>query len=396
MRLSPQANRRRGAVAVLLALLLIPLLAMVAFAVDTAWIVLTEADLQNAADSAALAGSDQLMQGYVQYYLPGQTTQTTILNNTMANARTYAKNYASYNAAGGVSSLVLNDSDITFGYTDSQGNYTPIAQYSGFPNTIKVTIRRDSQANGPLGLFFGPVLGTPTQNLQATAAATIYTGTINTFKSGSSTNYGILPMTYDINHWNNFLKTGKGPDGTTDTSANGAPQLQVYPSIKYDGNFGLLSLDQGNDGASTISGWIDNGVPASDMQKEFDANLLPLSSHDPTKWDWKGNPGLKTSDIHALENDIGKSYLLPLFKPLNDGSTDPTQYAAGTGQGSNYSYNIVQFVAVTITYVDNSGVHVQPTAILDPNAVFSSTTPAGPPTSSLPLVTTFTTAKLTQ
>jgi Flp pilus assembly protein TadG len=375
---------------------MIPLVGMVAFAVDIAWMVNSEAELQNAADAAALAGSNSLMSGYVQYYLPGQTQQTTILNTAMTNARTVAKQYASYNAAGGVKSLVLNDSDIEFGYTDSNNNYTPLSQYSGYPNTVKVTLRRDSQANGALNLFFGPAIGTPTTNLQAKAAATIYAGVIDNFRSNPNPNIRILPMTYDINHWNSFLQTGQGPDGSTDTAVNGAPQLQIYPSIKFTGNFGLLSLDQGNDGASTIAGWINNGVPASDIQQEINANLLPLSAHPASTWDWKGNPGLKTSDIHALESQVGYTYLLPLFKPYNDGSSDPSQYAAGTGNGSHYYYDIVQFVAVTITYVDNSGVHVQPSAMIEPNAIFSSVSPASPPTSSSPLVTTFAAPKLSQ
>src|SRR5262249_9104854 len=79
------------------------------------------------------------------------------------------------------------------------------------------------------------------------------------------------------------------------------------------------------------------------------------------------NPGLKTSDIHSLADKIGRQYLLPLFKPLNDGSSDPSQYAAGTGNGSHYYYNIVQFVGITITYVANQSVHVQPSAVIDPN-----------------------------
>src|SRR5262249_20167201 len=152
----------------------------------------------------------------------------------------------------------------------------------------------------------------------ATASATIYTGVVDSFQNGG-TNLKILPMTLDVNHWNNYLLTGLSPDRIVDSGPNGAPQIQVYPTIKYTGNFGLLSLDQGNDGSSTISGWIDNGVPWSDLQHEVSAKLIPLSQHDATKWDWEGNPGLKTSDIHALQSHIGDLYLLPLFKPVDDG-----------------------------------------------------------------------------
>ena len=48
---------RRGAVLPFMALMVVPLLAMLAFCVDLAWIVKTQAELQNVADAAALAGA---------------------------------------------------------------------------------------------------------------------------------------------------------------------------------------------------------------------------------------------------------------------------------------------------------------------------------------------------
>jgi hypothetical protein len=70
---------------------------------------------------------------------------------------------------------------------------------------------------------------------------------------------------------------------------------------------------------------------------------------------------------------------------------------AGLGVGSNYYYNIVQFVGVTITYVDNNSVIVQPNTFVDPSVLLNgSATPAVTPTTANPLVTTFTTPKLTQ
>src|SRR5207244_3298848 len=122
-----------------------------------------------------------------------------------------------------------------------------------------------AQANGSLNLFFGPVLGRPTADLRASAAATPFGGSIDSFQS-SQANGRILPMTYDVNHWNNFLQTGSDPDGNKTTDANGNPTLQVYPSVKYKGNFGLLSLDDSHAGASTISGWVDNGMSSTDLQ----------------------------------------------------------------------------------------------------------------------------------
>src|SRR5260370_17572019 len=151
---------RRGAVAPLMAVLLIRLVGMVAFAVDMAWIVETENELQSVADSAALAAAGALISdgsnqnGFVQYYLPGQTTRSTILSNAQVNAKAAAKAYAKANTAGGVSNLVLNDSDIEFGFTDSSGTYTALPTYTGFPNPVKVTMRPHSSPNGPPRLFF--------------------------------------------------------------------------------------------------------------------------------------------------------------------------------------------------------------------------------------------------
>jgi Flp pilus assembly protein TadG len=397
-------TRRRGAVALLTALLLIPLLALVAFAVDLGWITHTHNELQAAADAAAPAGASQLIDGYVQYYTPNQTSsqQTAILNNSTATAKTYAKNYASYNSAGGVSSLALLDADIEFGYTDSSGAYTPLSGYSGYPNTCKVLLRRDASANGSLGLFFARVLGLNSVDLTATASATIYAGTVDSFDTNFSPTR-ILPMTYDVNHWSNYLATGKSPDGTTD--AVGLTQvLDIYPSVKFSGNFGELSLDQANDGASTLSGWINNGVPQNDLKQEFNDHLLPLSKHDPNSPpDWKGDPGLKDSTIKAVGDNVGQLYLLPLYKPVNAG-TPPnyTDYQAGSGNGSKYDYTIVAFVGIKIVSVDSTGndksIKVAPAALIDPSFLSTGVAPAGPPTGLGPyrLPTTFVGAKLTR
>ncbi len=59
--LSSTRPARRGAVAPLLALLLIPVLGMVAFSVDLGYMIVVRTELQNAADAAAMAGAQQFM-----------------------------------------------------------------------------------------------------------------------------------------------------------------------------------------------------------------------------------------------------------------------------------------------------------------------------------------------
>jgi Flp pilus assembly protein TadG len=391
--------QRRGVIAPFAGFLLVVLVGMVAFAVDTGWIVLARTELQAAADAAALAGADPLMDAYVQYQLAGLNPgnaqngyQSTILTNAMTSARAKAKLFATYNGAGGVSSLTLNDSDIEFGYTDGSNNYTPYSSNAPvFPNTIKVTMRRDSSANGSLGLFFGPVIGTGSTSLQATASATIMGGTIDNFNN-TGLNVGMLPMTYDVNSWNNFIQTGQWPDGTTSFDANGVPQIQVYPSVKAPGNFGQLSLDDSHVGESTEAGWVDNGIAPSDLAALQSANLLPLSKHPANTFDWIGDTGFKASLVSDINSYPGKTFMLPLFTPYD---SDPANYQAGNGQGSHYYYDIVQFVGVKIMPGgDNRQVIVEPAAVVDPSAAFTGApVPAGTTTS---LMTTFTYPRLSR
>jgi Flp pilus assembly protein TadG len=403
---------RRGAIAPLTAVLLTIILGMVAFAVDVGWMTVAESELQDAADAAALAGVGQLMSPSVQFSLPGQaaTNQTSILSAAQTSATTYAKNFASYNRAGGVANLVLLDNDIEFGFTDAHGNYTKYTgnslYASSFPNTIKVTMRLDTTpgGNGPLGLFFGPVLGRSTTNLTATASATIYTGSVDNFTNPP--NAAILPMTVDANSWNNFLATGQSSDGSIHLDGNGVPQMQLYPSPDLaPGNFGMLSLDDSSVDARSISNWIDYGLSSSDLKALQTNKLVPLSKHDNTQWDWQGAPGFKASDLNDLV--VGKTYLLPLFNPVvsTPGSSyQATDKSAGSatpgdgGVGSNCFYQIVQFVGIKVTQLDQSSdVFIQPCYVLDPAAVLktSTITSATPGTSST-LVTTFATPKLSR
>jgi hypothetical protein len=394
MSVTRHTQKRRGAIIPMAAILSVVIFGMVAFAVDIGWIAVSQSELQNCADSAAFSGVNPLMNGYVQYSLATTNgAKATILANSLASAKANAVQYAAYNAAGGTKSLVLNNSDIEFGFMDAANNYTPLANYAGFPNTIKVVMRRDGQANQPLSLFFGAVLGNQTTNLNATASATIYAGNINSLAQ-STINSGMLPVTYDVNHWNNFLKTGQSPDGSTLTDANGIPEIQVYPSTKFSGNFGQLSLNDSHAGASTERGWVDNGISSSDIKALVNNNLIPLSQHNPKNWDWTGDTGLKASLIMDINNYVGQTFILPLFNPVDSSAQN---YQAAQGNGANAAYQIVQFVAIQImpSPSNNKEVIVQPAALVDPNAIFDQSTVAPAGTSSQ-LITTFTAPKLTR
>jgi len=384
-------SSRRGAVAVLVAVLLIVFFALMAFAIDVGWMYLTKAELQDAADSAALAGASQFAGGYVQYNLPGQAPQQSILSTSESTASSFAQQFSAANSAGGVCSLTLNAADIQFGFTDSNGNYT--TPCSGYPNTIKVTVRRDSSANGPLELFLATVLGMSQTTMTATAAATATAGNISSFNPGLGLNSLLLPVTLDVNQWNQFMATGQSPDGNTYYGPNGAPQLQVYPSPgNAPGNFGLICPGPPASSAPQFSNWITNGPSPSDLQYLLSNGLAGASWLSPEEW--AGGPGLKSYLTSAFQGIIGEPRLLPVFEPV---STSP--YQAASGSGSNSYYQVVGFVGVVITSVSGNGsnmnISVQPAAVEDPTAVYDYSTVAPLGTTSS-VMTTAAPAQLSQ
>jgi hypothetical protein len=370
---------------------------MLAFSIDIGYMALVKTDLQHVADAAALAGAEQLQNLFVQYNLPLQARQWEIRNQAMARTpggpMDTAKRFASYNRAGNVNIQVL-DSDVTFGFTDANGNYT--SPYSGFPNTISVTARRDSSANGSLPLFFGQVLGQGSKDLTATARATLYIGDVSSLKVIPGVDAHILPVALDVNFWKTFYATGLSPDGTIHTAPNGYPQLQLYP---YPGNtpgsFGLVDTGAPANNVPAFRNWISDGATPNDISYLLNNNLVPVSISSPRSW--KVGPGLKSTLLTNFQDELGKPNLIPLFKAVNP---DPNNYLAATGTGQNATYAIVGFVGVTITDANGSSgnlnISVQPYAVIDPTAVILNPTPAGTGQSSFGTsATTFISVKLT-
>jgi Putative Tad-like Flp pilus-assembly len=331
----------------------------------------------------------------VNYQLATTAAQKgAILKSAVANAAANAKIYAGYNGAGGVDSLTLNDADIEFGFTDGSANYA--AGTNSFPNTIKVTMRRDGQANGNLSLFFAPLLGFGTTGLTAAAAATMFGGPVDSFSSSPSSNIPVLPAAYDVNAWNTFVASGLDPDGNLSTY-NSNPALQVYPSIKAPGNFGQVSLNGRHSGSRHESAWVAHGISSADVTGLTGAHLIPLSSQDSSQWNWIGDAGIKSSLIYSIDNYVGRQFMLPLFNPYNSGVPQADDYAAGLYQGSYYRYQIVQFVGITVVPGGNQNVTVQPCALINPNVTFLGNGPVPVGTGSASgLVTIFSAPKLTQ
>ncbi len=397
------SRKRPATVMPLAALLMTFLVAMLAFSIDIGYVCAVEAELQDAAGAAALAGAQQLQSAFVAYYSPGQTQKqqiyTTVTTDTSSSSSPVptAQRYAAYNQAGGVY-IQVPTSDIQFQYYN--GTTFSTASYPNkFPNTVTVTTRRDETANGPLGLFFAHIFRKSTTNLTATASATIYAGDVSGFQSLSGFDAPIAPVglsadvaqAYANANWNSPLLSG-----SVSTGPNGLPQLQVYPNgTNTPGSFGLIDTGPPSNSTPAFQSWIDNGSTPNDINYLNNNNLLPVSPSSPKAW--KAGPGMKSSLLSAFQSVMGEPILIPLFQPV---SPYPL-YVAASGSGSNATYAIVGFMSATITQASGSGsnmnISIQPSALVDPTAVINNAAPAGTQLSLFGTPqTTFVAAKLTQ
>jgi len=410
----------------LTAVLLIPLVGVLAFALDLGYVGMSRAELQNAADSSALAAAQQLIPYYTQYYLPGTSplnqamTQATVLGNAETSAKNAASTYAAFHKAGNASSVVLDTTnDVKFGYQDANTPFTSPPPSGYFPNTVEVTLRLDggTNTNPQLSLFFANALGMGQITVTATARATIYNTDVIDFNGADKS---ILPATLDQQIWYNFVQTGQGSlpafdySAPTSTAADNlpapalsdAPQIQVVPDPNgRPGGWNYLSLNSSSNSDSDYQTWFSSGMSSSDLTALHNGSQLPLPSQpdnpDNATYYWKGSPGDRAGSITFPA--VGSVRILPLFKHVPQDQSGAGIYIAsdknsGTwdsqpGDGQNSWFNIVQFVAVVITDTSN-GMSVQPAAISDPNAKLSNLQPAGPP-SGASLKTFFAPPKLT-
>jgi hypothetical protein len=151
------ANRKRGAVLVLVVLVVLVVIALVGLALDFGYAALTNHQIQNSADAAALGAAD-------------------IVRIDQDAARDKAIELARANPTAKVPlELDRNEGndengDIVVGrYERKGGTFRPDVD---MPNAVKVVGRRTAgSGSGPLPLIFGPVFGTSTANLTRSAIA---------------------------------------------------------------------------------------------------------------------------------------------------------------------------------------------------------------------------------
>jgi len=282
----------RGIAVVYVAILLLALLAFVGLAIDIGYKYTTWSQLQNAADSAALAGVARLPKRPA-------TTNKFAFNNLSA-ARKEAWRLAVRNKAAEKSVFLVQSSsqssppvnlnnsndengDIVVGHWSRSGGFT-LPDGNKSINAVKITTRRVSNnavadtsvGNNPLSTFFGKALGVNNMSAEAVAIAAAPAG---------ATNYILMCSTYD--------ETGTGL-GLECTSACTYPNIcAITPRIidkgagtPYDKSFAWTSLAKQNTPNSYLNDMICGRIFPND-----DVCGVPIYT-----------TGGQTSSVKALES----------------------------------------------------------------------------------------------
>lgn len=387
MRLSEQhfPGNRSGAVLILVSLLMIVLLAMVAFAIDVGYIVLVRQQLQNASDSGALAGagSTPLLAYEAAFSADSERDllRTLAVNNSHAEAKKFAQEHEA-----GATKVSVKDTDIQVGYYNSAlsgTGFTTNIPLLEFPNAVRVTTRRDESVSpGRLKLLFAHVLGVSHSRLQATATAAYESNSMTGFEGKASGRGSLLPIALDLNAWIAFQRGLPLPSGYSSVDdyswdaegptqggyhlsnqADGINELKgIYPNKNAPGSFGLVDIGPDANDAPTFQNWIEFGQSQSDVDYlTAHRNGIPGSStwvatlENPAVL--KTGPGLKASNKSALEAILGQPRTIPLFSSVR-------------GNGQNATYTVVGFVGVTLVDFKLTGnkkyVTFQPITVVDP------------------------------
>ena len=157
-RRSNDARRERGAVMVVVAILIVVLIGIAALVIDLGKMYKTRNELQNASDSAALAGASGL-----------DRTAAGI-----AEARARAHEYADLHLAD-LTDVDLDDADIVFGTWDDQVHtFTPLGNDPADPgraNAIRVITRREAGKGNAVVFNLARVFGAQTGDVRTDATA---------------------------------------------------------------------------------------------------------------------------------------------------------------------------------------------------------------------------------
>jgi hypothetical protein len=329
---------RRALVAVQVLVMLTVLLGFAALTVDIGTLYRARAELQVAADAAALAAAsayttDTMLQ--VRLSSEDPAAFATVLE--MASTR--AATFGYLNDTLGWPTLIQT-SDVVTGWLDVTlaASVLNTAALPTDHNAVQVMVRREkgggTDSNGPVELFFAPVFGKLVGETSASAVA-VFDDRFAGYDLNAN-GAGALPFSVHKNIYLNALAAGADEyayDGDIEDVALGSdrvPEINLYPHDAVPGNFGLLNIGSPNQGVPELRDQIENGISPADMEAEVGTSevIFVDDNGSPVTYQISGNPGMKTSLESSIEERAAE--VVAFFI-----------HGGVTGTGANSIYNIV-------------------------------------------------------
>lgn len=198
-------RNHKGIAVVYIAILLLALLGFTALAIDLGYKYVAWTHLQNASDSASLAGVSRLPKrpgtrdkfAFNNLSAARREAWRFAANNTATNQKVFLVQSSSYNnPPSNLNNTNDPKGDIVVGHWSRASGFTP-ADGNTAINAVKVTSRRVSKdaitdisiGKNPLQTFFGKAIGISEMSAEASAVAAASPG---------ATNYILMCSTYDI------------------------------------------------------------------------------------------------------------------------------------------------------------------------------------------------------
>jgi Flp pilus assembly protein TadG len=337
-------KHRRGAIAVLSAILAIVFVGMVAFSVDIGYVLSAKEELQRSADAAALAACWEF----------GQRRSDGFSSTDAAPyARTAASTYAAANHVTGDAMCVDTntsnspDGDVVFGYiSDFNSSQSPFVAGGTDYNAVRVKLHKQSSANGEVPYFFARVFGLNGQDIHSEATAGLICNVKGFQTPADGSNVGILPYVLDIDTWEQLINntgtdkyTWNEETETVSSGADGLIEVNLFPQgTGSPGNRGTVDIGPSNNSTADIARQIKEGISPSDFaamggKVEFGSN---------GKLYLNGDTGISAGVKDEFAGVIGDSKIIPIFESVS-------------GNGNNATYTIVKWQGIRVMSVKLTG-----------------------------------------
>lgn len=357
-----------GTTIVLFAVMMPVIIGGLALSVDTAVTATAKAQLQTAADAAALAGARHLA-------LSARLSGSVLNSSDIQTAHNQAIAAATRNTVLGVAARLLPNAantntgseDVVVGYfadlsstTESLSTASTLLPYA---NTVKVTARRDANHDGTIPNFFSRLWTTNGSTPTVTSAATVK-GLIGFKQTASGTRVNLLPIVLDQDTYKAMLAktttdqyTYNSGSNTVTNGGDGIHESMLFPvSAGLPGNWGTVNIGVSNNSTSTLGDQIRAGITPAQLATFPGGKILLDASLNPPSITFEGNPGISAGIKDDLTSIIGKPVRIPIS-------------SVSSGNGDNATYTVVSFAPVRVLSVNFQGtpkyVIIQPATVAD-------------------------------